>query len=110
MTKVSLQMNVLQNENLLFTPDRVKLLKLVKEFGSLLKASSEMKISYSKAWTILSTVNTVYGKCLIEKKRGGTGGGGAKLTTLGLYMLEEYEAIQESVAKFEQRLNAEINM
>lgn len=110
MTEVSLQIQINQAGKLFITPERAQLLKLVTSQGSLLKASCEMNISYNKAWKMLETMNNISGKPLVEKVRGGKGGGGATVSDYGKFILKEYEAIEKMVMKFNKKLNMEINL
>jgi molybdate transport system regulatory protein len=62
-----------------------------------------MRISYNKAWKMLEAVNNVSCSPLLEKVRGGKGGGGAVLTNYGKLILKEFEAIEKVVNQFTQK-------
>lgn len=110
MTKVDLQIHISKENKLLVNPERIKLMRFINTSGSLLKASEEMGISYNKAWKMLEAVNNSSGIPVIEKVRGGKGGGGAVLTDYGLLILKEYKAIERVVNGFTDKLNTEINI
>ncbi len=110
MTKVDLLINISREDKMIINPERIKLLLLVQSTGSLLRASEQMGISYNKAWNMLEAMNKASGKNLIQKVRGGKGGGGAQLTDYGLLILREYKAIEGMVKQFEEKLNTEINL
>ena len=110
MTKVDLYIHISNNDELLVNPERIQLLRLIASTGSLLKASEKMGISYNKAWKMLEAVNTVSSSPILEKARGGKGGGGAMLTGYGKLILKEYEAIEKVVSQFTKKLNTEINI
>jgi molybdate transport system regulatory protein len=110
MTKVDLHIHISNDNKLLVNPDRIQLIKHIASTGSLLKASEKMRISYNKAWKIMEAVNSVSASPIIEKSRGGKGGGGAVLTDYGKLILREYEAIEKVVRQFTKKLNTEINI
>jgi molybdate transport system regulatory protein len=110
MTKVDLHINISNDDKLLVNQERVQLMRLIASTGSLLQASDKMGISYNKAWKMLEAVNAASASPVIEKVRGGKGGGGAVLTDYGKLILKEYEAIEKVVIQFKIKLNTEINL
>ena len=110
MTKVDLHIHISKEDKLLVNPERIHLMRLVSTTGSLLKASKKMGISYNKAWKMLEAVNKASSVPVLEKIRGGKGGGGAILTDYGKLILKEYEAIESVVNRFKEKLNTEINI
>jgi len=70
--------------------DFAKLLTLIKKTGSILSASKILGISYSRAWESIAKVEQILEARIIEPRRGGRGGGGAKLTSIGEKILERY--------------------
>ncbi len=110
MTEVELHIHVKREGKLLLNPERAILLKAVKNSGSLLTASRQTGISYNKAWKLFENMNQTLQNPVIEKLRGGKGGGGATITAFGSLVLTEYEAMEKAVGKFSNKLNIEINM
>jgi molybdate transport system regulatory protein len=84
---------------------RINLLLLIDKFGSIAKASKELPISYKGAWDMLNTINNLSEKPLFESKVGGTGGGGAKLTSYGKEMIDKYFEIKAVYEKFLNQIN-----
>lgn len=109
MTEVKLHIEILKEGDLIITEDRIKLLRLISEAGSLLTASKQIGLSYNKAWKMLDSINCSVGSPVVEKSRGGSGGGGAILTSFGKSLLQEYEAIEKQVFRFSKQLNTEIS-
>ncbi len=70
---------------------RAKLLRKVKDTGSLAKAAKEMKMSYRHAWGILHRIAQSAGGAVVQSARGGTAGGVTTLTPFGEEILREYE-------------------
>ncbi|RMG37754.1 MAG: LysR family transcriptional regulator [Gammaproteobacteria bacterium] len=81
-------------------PGKVDLLRKVGECGSISAAGRALGIPYKRAWLLIDTLNTGFGRPLVETATGGKGGGGAVLTSLGQQVVACYEAL-------ERRLNAE---
>ena len=110
MIEVELHINIKFNNRLLLTPERINLLRKVKQTGSLNAASKEMSMSYQNAWTTIDEMNKIAPSPLVLKQRGGTGGGGAVISGYGDLILKEYAAIEQQVEKFGKKLNTEINL
>jgi len=73
--------------------DKYKLLKLIDAKGSLKAASSEMGISYRKAWGDLKKAESLLGYELIIRQRGGKSGGTSLLTDKAKKLLEAYDVL-----------------
>ena len=90
------------------------LLKAIDESGSLSLAADKLKISYRKAWGDLKTMEKKLGFTLLEKKRGGEGGGTSQLNENGLNFIEAYqklldefqENVNQSIIKFKRTLKS----
>jgi molybdate transport system regulatory protein len=94
----------------LLGPGKTELLSEIKRTGSLRAASKKLKISYQHAWTVIDTINQASYEPVVLKQRGGTGGGGAMLTSYGEHLLSDYQAINKEVQKFFKKLNMELNL
>ena len=70
--------------------DLARLLLLVDRGGSILSASKILGIAYSRAWESIARAERILGVRLVEPRRGGRSGGGAKLTTAGRRLLNLY--------------------
>ncbi len=83
-------------------PGKVKLLEAIASEGSISAAARSISMSYKRAWDLVDELNTIFSAATVESKTGGSKGGGASLTPLGLKILKHYQAIQtstETVAK-----------
>ena len=76
-------------------PDR--LLRRVEACGSLHKAAAEMKISWRKAWLMLSAIEERLGYQLLVRKIGGVSGGGSQLTPEARDLMKRYEAFRQEL-------------
>lgn len=84
----------LYKEDKVFGPGVARLMELVEQTGSLRAAAGEMKMAYSKAWTILKNAERGLGFALLTTATGGMGGGGAQLTEEGKTFLLDYRAFE----------------
>ncbi len=67
-----------------------KILEEVERRGSLLSACKSVGASYSRIWERISDLEGLLGKRILEVRRGGPGGGGARLTRFGKALLRLY--------------------
>jgi molybdate transport system regulatory protein len=77
-------------------PGKAELLSLVEETGSINLAAQRMGMSYMRAWSLIQTMNRCFKEPLLLAKRGGRGGGGAKLTPAGRRVLELYLQMEKA--------------
>lgn len=85
----------LDNEGKAFGEGPYKILKSIQKHKSLNKASKEIKISYTKAWTIIRMTESRLGFKLVNKEVGGINGGGSFVTPEGKRLLETYEVFSK---------------
>lgn len=67
------------------------LLETIGRLGSLSKASSELNISYSKAWSIINRAEQALGYSLLLTHVGGSDGGGSNLTPDAIRLIRNYK-------------------
>jgi molybdate transport system regulatory protein len=79
-------------------PGKIRLMELISKHGSISAAGKEMGMSYRRAWLLVDEINQIFKQPLVEKQMGGSGGGGARLTTLGLDVVSRYRAIEGAAA------------
>ena len=75
-------------------PGKADLLEAIAACGSISAAAKEMGMSYRRAWLLVDTMNSCFTGPLVQSSRGGTGGGGARLTALGEEVLARYRAME----------------
>ena len=71
------------------------LLKRIYEYGSLRKAAEKQGISYRNAWGTLERAEEVLRFKLIDKQRGGKGGGETRLTEDGEKLIHCYDELKQ---------------
>ena len=72
----------------------MELLELVGRTGSLHRAAGVMGMAYSKAWKMLRELERQWGFAMLERRPGGTGGGGSLLTPPAWELLRRYRALR----------------
>jgi len=77
----------------IFGPGTYDLLVLVDESGSLRQAAGALGMSYSKAWRIMRRAEDRLGLRLLERRVGGSAGGGSALSADGRLMVLRYRAL-----------------
>lgn len=88
------------NRKAFFGPGLVTLLKQIQSLNSVKEASEKCGISYSKAWSMLRTAESEYGKELVYRQNGGKFGGEAKVTREGLELIQKFETLEKEVQTF----------
>lgn len=77
------------------------ILAQIKKEGSISKSAEKLGMSYRYVWNYLNEVRRTIGEPVVETFKGGRrGGGGAKLTEIGEYLLSEYNRISKSLEDF----------
>ena len=76
-------------------PGKADLLQAIHETASLTRAAARFGMSYKRGWTLVQELNRAFAEPLVETEKGGPGGGGgARLTSLGRYVLERYRRME----------------
>jgi len=76
-----------------FTERDVELLEAIREHGSLNKAATELERSYSHSQQRIVELEDSFGQ-LVERQRGGSGGGGSTLTENSEQLLGEFARLE----------------
>ena len=75
-------------------PGQIMLLEQVDRVGSLRAAASVLGMSYPKALKLVKHLNSVVKHGAVELAQGGSGGGGASLTSAGRELIDSYREIE----------------
>jgi len=85
-------------EGCVFGPGVYRLLKGVKEMGTLRQAADSLGMSYRFAWGLVKKTESRLGEQLLITHKGGRyGGGRTEVTDTGSRFLEEFAKIQEII-------------
>ena len=77
-------------------PGKIRLLELVAKTGSISAAARQMEMSYRRAWLLIDELNDMFGALVVEKSTGGSGGGGAKVTSFGQQVVAAFNEIENA--------------
>ncbi len=92
------RLRILLGSDIAIGPGKADLLEAIGRTGSISAAAREMKMSYRRAWLLVDTMNQCFKSPLVEAVKGGSGGGGAQITALGLDVLARYRAMELKAA------------
>lgn len=93
---------------------RIALLELIGQHGSISQAAKAMNMSYKRAWYLMEGFGNCFNEPLIERHKGGKGGGSARLTPFGEEVIRRYRSMEklahkafaEHVAALEPKLSS----
>lgn len=75
-----------------FDAEDAALLRAIQRAGSVAGASSELGRSRARALSRIETLEASFGD-LVERQRGGSGGGGSRLTRIAIQLLNRYDRL-----------------
>ena len=75
-------------------PGKADLLQEIDDTGSIAAAGRRMGMSYKRAWSLVDGLNESFRAPLVETSKGGSDGGGARLTGTGKQVLAIYRDIE----------------
>lgn len=75
--------------------DHLELLERIDATGSISAAASAMGMSYKAAWEAVEGINNLSEQPLVERKTGGSKGGGTTLTTYGRRVAGAYRRLEQ---------------
>lgn len=73
---------------------KIRLLEAIAQTGSLSQAARDIAMSYRRAWLLIDSMNAEFDTPVISASVGGTGGGGAKVTSFGKEVIESYRKLE----------------
>jgi molybdate transport system regulatory protein len=79
-------------------PGKIRLLEQVGERGSISAAGRDMGMSYRRAWLLVDDLNRCFNEPVVQTQRGGSGGGGAELSSFGRLVVDTYRAMEREAA------------
>ena len=78
-------------------PGKIALLEAIHRTGSLSQAARDLGMSYRRAWQLALSLNESFRKSVVLLTRGGRGGGGAQLTSVGRELVCQYRIFEEDI-------------
>ncbi|MBN2324865.1 MAG: LysR family transcriptional regulator [Spirochaetes bacterium] len=83
-----------------FGTGKAGLFRAIVNEGSISKASKRVNISFRRAWSHLDNAERNFGTPLLEKHKGGKGGGSSTLTNEAGELVEKFELLSKEVAEY----------
>lgn len=77
---------------------KISLLEGIARTGSLSQAAREIGMSYRRAWLLVDSMKADFDTAVIRATVGGSGGGGAQLTSFGRELIEAYRKLEAGLA------------
>jgi molybdate transport system regulatory protein len=77
--------------------ERVAMIELVDELGSISAAAKRLGLSYKGAWDIVQALNNLFETPLIEAAPGGKAGGAARATPRGRAVAQAFRRVQDEL-------------
>lgn len=99
MYKVNVKLSLERGGRFVLSQGRARLLKLVRERGSISAAAKEMGMSYRHAWGLIQDISEAAGAQVVTSDRGGSSGGGTRLTKAGEDVLDRYMRWEASICR-----------
>lgn len=93
MTDNPLKIRLAQGRLIAIGPGKADLLDAIIATGSISAAAKQMHMSYRRAWELVDIMNRCFQQPLVVTNAGGSHGGGAFVTDMGLQVLQCYRAI-----------------
>lgn len=89
-------------------PGKADLLDAICNNGTIRAAAEDLGMSYMRAWSLVQTMNAAFRSPLVEKVRGGTAQGGARLTRRGEAVLRLYRRMTKDAETAAARYRREL--
>lgn len=93
MAALQLKPRLMRGGEVAIGPGKADLLDAIAAHGSISAAARALGMSYRRAWQLVDVMNHCWADPLVEAVAGGTRGGGARLTPLGIGILAAYRAL-----------------
>lgn len=95
--QLRVQLRAMLGEEIALGPGKADLLQAIQNTGSISAAGRAMGMSYRRAWLLVDAMNRCFTGPLVDTAKGGSHGGGARLTPLGEQVLQLYRQMQDAV-------------
>lgn len=93
---LKLKIQIFCGDEIAMGPGKADLLEAIDAHGSISAAGRSMGMSYRRTWLLVDTMNRCWREKLVETVAGGGKERGARLTTIGRQILNDYRAIENA--------------
>jgi molybdate transport system regulatory protein len=80
-------------------PGKIALLEAIRDTGSISAAARKLRMSYRRAWMLVSDLNRRISKPVVVAAPGGRDGGGTRLSPTGLKLVKLYREIERKALR-----------
>jgi molybdate transport system regulatory protein len=87
---------------------KIELLEAIDRTGSLSQAARAIKMSYRRAWLLMSDLNSSFDEPAVDTTTGGVRGGGAVLTPFGARLVAGYRQLESTLQPLATRCLADL--
>lgn len=84
------------------------LLEQIEQTQSIAAAAKAIGLSYKAAWDAVESMNNLADGALVQRSKGGKGGGGTRLTPRGRKLLQTWQAVAEEHGRFMDAINTRV--
>ena len=102
------RLRILYGSAVALGPGKADLLDAIARTGSISAGGRTLRMSYRRAWLLVDTMNRCFREPLVAAAKGGSQGGGARLTPFGADVLACYRALEAQAAAALGALLAEV--
>lgn len=106
--KISSALSIETHAGVLAGKRWMALLDGIEQKKSISAAAKSIGLTYKAAWDAVDAMNNLSDKPLVERSKGGKGGGGTKLTARGKQLVATFKAVEIENARFMEGLNERI--
>lgn len=94
--RIKIKLRALNGAEIAIGPGKADLLEAIGRTGSISAAGRALGLSYRRAWLLVDVMNRTWAEPLVATAKGGTRGGGARLTPLGHDVLSRYRHLERA--------------
>lgn len=98
---------VRRNGRLLLGRERIRLLELVAQHGSISRAAQMAGLSYKTVWEAVNAINNLLPSPALLTRAGGAEGGGAEITAEGLKLIATFNRLETHLSRISTLMAAE---
>ena len=92
--EVRFRLRISKGPDIAIGPGKIDLLEAIGNTGSISAAAKTLGMSYRRAWLLVDTMNHCFRGPVVSAETGGSRGGGAQVTPLGVEVLRRYRRIE----------------
>ncbi len=96
---VQFRVRIYREDSIALGPGKVRLLEAIASTGSISAAARELGMSYRRAWQLVEAMNQALVEPVVVTAKGGSKGGGARLTPVGQTVIQNYRAMEAAASR-----------